>query len=97
MSGNLGDCLPRWEIGSTSSRGSKRESRTDGCMVKKTISLKWGNGKSFLFGSNFCLDGLEEVRLKSHLKGWFTYCFVPSKAQDLTGFKDKYITKYGSN
>ncbi|KAL8765424.1 MAG: hypothetical protein Q9209_007492 [Squamulea sp. 1 TL-2023] len=55
-------------------------------------------GNFFPFESNFYLDGLlEEVGLKSHLKGWFSHYFVPSKAQDLVGLKDEYITKYGSN
>ncbi|KAL8908199.1 MAG: hypothetical protein Q9171_005552 [Xanthocarpia ochracea] len=54
-------------------------------------------GNFFPFESNFYLDGLlEEVGLKSHLKGWFSYYFVPSKAQDLAGLKDEYITKYGN-
>ena len=53
-------------------------------------------GNFFPFESNLYLDELlQDVGLKSHLKGWFDYYFTPGKAHDLAGLKDEYIAKYG--
>lgn len=54
-------------------------------------------GNFFPFESMFYLDKLlEEVGLKSHLKGWWgSRYFVPSKAKDLAGLKDEYVAKFG--
>lgn len=71
--------------------------RTTVCCRRRYLS-NGELGNFFPFESNFYLDRLlQEVGLKSHLKGWFSHYFAPSKAQDLSGLKDEYIAKYGDH
>lgn len=38
---------------------------------------------------------LQEVGLKSHLKGWFTDLFSPCRSRNFRGLKDEYVRLYG--